>query len=60
MRQSARTFQLVFITGGSVGAAAIGGLLGTVSVRDGVAILALLPAAGLLLALCALRADRGR
>lgn len=44
------SFQLVFITGGSVGAAAIGGLISIVALRTGVAILAALPAAGLVLA----------
>jgi MFS family permease len=53
------TFQLVFITGGSVGAAAIGALVSPVGLTGGTAILAAIPAAGLLLALRARRVERG-
>jgi predicted MFS family arabinose efflux permease len=53
------TFQLVFITGGSVGAAAVGALVSPVGLTGATLILAATPATGLLLALRARHADRG-
>jgi MFS family permease len=51
-------FQLVFITGGSVGAAAIGGLISLTTLRAGMVALAILPALGFILACRAARENR--
>jgi hypothetical protein len=53
-------FQLVFITGGSIGAAGVGALVAVLDLRTALALLAPLPAAGVVLARLGRRSRRRR